>query len=110
AVLQRGEDLVEDLHRPFAALPLGCTAEQVFLGDHFEDRPDVLGHAAMDEHQAVLEVLARLGRRVLLAEDAVIRQKPAAADAPLGVTFLGPAAGDELHAGPDAAGVLPPST
>ena len=30
-------------------------AEQVFLGDHLEDGADVLGHAAVDQHQAVLE-------------------------------------------------------
>jgi hypothetical protein len=38
-----------------ARLPFRVATEQVFLGHHFEDRPDILRHAAVDEHQAVLQ-------------------------------------------------------
>ena len=44
-----------------AALPFGLGAQQVLLGDHLQDRPDVLRHAAVDQHQAVLQLAPRLG-------------------------------------------------
>ena len=50
---------------------------------------------------------ARLRRRVVVVEDAVLRQQPAAADAELRIAFAGEHAFDQLHARPDAAGVLP---
>ena len=46
-----------------AALPFGLGAQQVFLGDHFEDRADVLGHAAVDQHEAVLQLAGASRRR-----------------------------------------------
>src|SRR5262249_50615577 len=51
-----------------------------------------------------------VGRAVFIAEDAVIGEKAAAGDAELGVGLGGEGAGDELHRGPDAAGVLPAAT
>ena len=59
AALQVAEHFVEDAERLLPAVPLGFGAQQVFLGDHLEDRPDVLRHAAVDEDQAVLQLLAR---------------------------------------------------
>ncbi len=87
--------------------PLGLGAQQVLLGDHLEDGADVLGHAAVDEDQALLELPSRLGRCVLRAQDAMRRQEPAAADAEFRIALAGQDAGDQLHPGPDAARVLP---
>ena len=69
--------------------------------------PDVLRHAAVDQHQAVLQLAAGLRRGVALVQDAVLRHQPAAADAELRVALAGEHAFDQLHAGPDAARVLP---
>ena len=55
-----------------AALPLGVGPQQVLLGHHLEDGPDVLRHAAVDEDEALLQLLARLRRCVLAIEDAVV--------------------------------------
>ena len=47
-------------------------AEQVLLGDHLQDRADVLGHAAVDQHEAVFELLAGVRRHAVRAEDRVV--------------------------------------
>ena len=97
-------------------MPIACcrpahsasAAQQVFLGDHLQNRPDVLRHAAVHQHQTVLQVLRawparhRAGPRML-----VVGQQAAAADAEFRIALLGRGAVDEFHARPDAAGILP---
>ena len=91
--------------RPFHSV---SGAQQIFLGDHLEDGADVLRHAAVDEHEALLQAARASSRETSSAvEDAVARQQAAAADAELRIAFAGRHAVDELDAGPDAAGILP---
>ena len=52
---RRPSDLVQNAHGLLAALPFGLRAQQVLLGDHFQNRPDILRHAAVHQHQAVLQ-------------------------------------------------------
>ena len=89
--------------------PLPLLAEQVLLGHHLQDRADVLGHPAVDEHQAVFEPSAGVGGNAVRAEDGVPRQQPAAADAELRVALGGERPLDQLDPRPHAAGVLPPA-
>ena len=42
-------------------VPFGFRAQQVLLGDHFEDGTDVLRHAAVHQHEALLQFLAGFG-------------------------------------------------
>ena len=58
AVLQVAHHFVENADGLLAALPLGLGAQQIFLGHHLQNRPDVLRHAAVDQHQALLQFLA----------------------------------------------------
>ena len=104
---QVAQDLVEHADGLLAALPFGFRAQQVFLGDHFEDGADVLRHAAMHQHQALLQLLARFGGDFVAAEDAVAGQQAAAADAEFRIALGGRDALDQLDAGPHAAGILP---
>ena len=62
APLEMPGDLVEDSDGLPAAEPLGFTAQQVLLGDHFKNGTDILRHAAVDQHQALLKLLASLAR------------------------------------------------
>ena len=43
------------------AFPFGIAPEEVFLGDHVQDRPDVLGHPAVDQDQALGQPSVELG-------------------------------------------------
>ena len=101
------QDFVEDADGLPAALPLGLGAQQVFLGDHLENRPDVLRHAAVHQHEALLQLFARRLRNPVAGEDFVVGQQAAAADAEFRIALAGLDAVDELDAGPDAAGILP---
>ncbi len=103
-----GEDLVEDAVGLLAGDPFRLAAQQIFLGDHLEDGADVLRHAAVDEHERILELLPGVGGHVVVRRERVcvgIRRprvmpcsgSPSPATVPC----------DQLDAGPDAAGVLP---
>ena len=107
AIAQRSYNLVEDATCLLPAQPLSLGAQQVLFGDHLQDRADVLCHAAMHQHQAVLQTLARLGRNLIDAIDAMARQQAPATDAVLGVVGTGQHARDQLDARPDAARILP---
>ena len=89
-------------------LPLGVGTQQVLLGDHLEDRADVLRHAAVDEHEAVLQLPARLRRD--------FRRDRGCGAAGISRPRLMPNSGspspaqhafDQLHSRPNAAGILP---
>ena len=60
AAFEVAEHFVEDADGLLAALPFGFRAEQVLLGDHLQDGADVLGHAAVDQHEALLQAFARV--------------------------------------------------
>ena len=64
AALQMAHDLVEDAHGLAAPLPLRFGAQQVLLRHHFQDGADVLRHAAVHQHQALLQLLACGARRL----------------------------------------------
>ncbi len=51
---QGAEDFVQQAKRLLAGVPFGFGAQQIFLGHHFQNRPDVLRHAAVNEDEAVL--------------------------------------------------------
>src|SRR5437660_7417993 len=91
------------------SFPFLLASEEILFGHHFEDGADVLGHAAVDEDERVLQFLASGVGGVFRAEDAVIGEEAAAACAVLGIAFGSDCAGDEFHAGPDTAAVLPPA-
>ncbi len=107
ACLELRGDVVEEADGFQASQPLGLGAEEVFFGHHLQDRAHVLGHAAVDQHQALLEQLAGGWGHVVCAEDRVIGEQAAPGDAHFGVVCAGLHAQDQLHAGPDAARVLP---
>ncbi len=58
---QVSQNLVERADGLLAALPFGFRAQQVLLGDHLKDGSDVLRHAAVHQHQAGLQTVARFG-------------------------------------------------
>ena len=68
---QGGQHFVQDAQRLQPPLPLSFGAEQVFFGDHFQDRPDVLGHAAVYQQQTFLQFAPRLRRGSLRVENAM---------------------------------------
>ncbi len=107
ARFEESDDLVEDSHRFEACLPLHLGAQQILLGDHLEDGADVLRHAAVDQHQAVLEALARFGRNLGAGEDVMAREQAAPADAELGIALGCFDALNQFHPRPEAAGILP---
>ena len=106
-VLQVAHHFVENADGLLAAVPFGLGAQQVFLGHHLQDGPDVLRHAAVHQHQALLQFLARRLRNPVGGEDLVIGQQASAADAELRIALARLHAVDQLDAGPDAAGILP---
>ena len=89
AFLQCGKNFVEYAEGLLAAAPLGFGAEQVFLGDHFEDRAHILRHTAVHEHEAFLQFATRLRRGVALLEDTVQWHESATTDAEFGIAFAG---------------------
>jgi len=74
-VRRRPNDLVEVSACLLPRGPFGLRAQQVLLGYHLKQRPDVLRHAAVDNHQAVLETAAGVGRRLVRGQDVVDRQQ-----------------------------------
>ena len=55
------ENVVEGGDGAAAGGELRFAAEEIFLGGHLEDGADVLGHAAVDEHEGIGEFLPSLG-------------------------------------------------
>ena len=53
--LKRRLDRPHDGHGLLPGLPLRLAPQQVLLGDHFQDRPDVLRHPAVDQHETVAQ-------------------------------------------------------
>ena len=74
APLEMAGDLIEDPDGLAAAEPLGFTAQEVLLGDHLKNGTDILRHAAVDEHQALLKFLAGFARDFGVGEDPVIAE------------------------------------
>src|SRR5262249_25675291 len=101
------ENRFENSDRLLAGDPFLLAAQEVLLRDHFEDRPDVLRHPAVDENQALLQMFADTIWGVALVEDFVRRQQPAPADSKFRVARLRLGSSNESHAGPDPAGILP---
>ncbi len=85
------KNALEDAMGLLAGAPFRFAAQQVFFGHHFQDRADVLGHAAVDEHQRVLELLAGGGGHLGVIQNSVGGHQPSAADAKLGIAFRGAA-------------------
>jgi len=105
--LQGLDDLVEDAARLLPAQPLCLRPQQVLLRHHFQDRSDVLRHPPMHEHQAVLQRLPGRRWHLIRAEDAMVGQEAAPADAGFGVVCAGQHARDQLDARPHPARILP---
>jgi len=55
APLEMTGDLIKDCDGLLAADPLGFTAQQVLLGDHFKNGADILRHPTVDEDKALLK-------------------------------------------------------
>jgi hypothetical protein len=105
--LEQREDAIERGDGRAAGRPFDLAPQEVLLRHHLQDGPDVLRHAAVHEHERVLECHARLVRHAVAPEQRVARQQASAADAVLGIARLRERALDQLHAGPESAGVLP---
>ena len=104
---EQREDVVERGDGSASGTELGLAAEEIFFRGHLEDRTDVLGHAAVDEHERILEFFSRRGGNAIEAEKGVARQQATATDAVFGVAGLRAGALDEFDARPEAAGILP---
>jgi hypothetical protein len=107
AAAQGVEDFLEDRKGLLTGLPFGGGAEQILLSDHLENGSDVLGHTPVHKDEALLETCAGVRRAFVGVEDAVMGHEAAAADLEFGVGLGGGDTGDEFHAGPEAAAVLP---
>ena len=57
SALQAGDEVVEDAAGFLAPAPLAFRTQQVFFRHHFQNGADILRHAAVDEHQALLKLL-----------------------------------------------------
>ena len=110
ALAQIRDDLVQNLARRLPRGPLRVRAQQVSLRYHLQDRAHILRHAAMHQHQALLQPPARLRAHLGLGQNAVIRQQPAAADPELRIALCRQHALNQLDPRPNASGVLPAST
>src|ERR1022692_2200364 len=113
--LQVAHYLIQYGDRLLAAEPFRFRAQQVFLGHHLQDGPHVLRHAAVHQHQALLQFLARGLIHAVEAEDLVVGQQASAADAEFRIALARLDPVDQLDAGPDAAGIptscaMPPCT
>ena len=101
------ENLVEEVEGVLTSLPFGFGTEEVFLGDHFENGADILGHATVHKDEGIGESLAGLGGNFVVAKDVVLGHEATPGDAVFGVGLPGDFTFDELDAGPDSTGVLP---
>ena len=93
--VQRGHGLVP-------CGPLGFAAEKVFLRHHFENRPDVLRHAPVHQHERLLQSGARRRRNPVGPQQRMAGQQPAAAETMFDIAGLGDDAFDQLDARPFA--------
>ena len=109
ALLQLSQDFIQNADGFAPALPLRLGAQQVLLGHHLEDGSDVLRHPAVNQDQALLELVACFPGDLLRAEYLVVGKKTPAADAEFRVGLHGADSMDELDSGPHAARVLPAS-
>src|SRR5690606_5431030 len=75
------QDFFEQTERVLAGLPFRLGAEQIFFGNHLQDRPDVLGHSPVNEYQALLQLLAQFRRGAPPRENVVLREESPPADA-----------------------------
>ena len=89
AAFQVAQDFIQYADGLPAALPLGFRPQQVFLGHHLQDGSDVLRHAAVHQHQALLQFFARRLRNPVGGEDLVVGQQAAAADAEFRIALAG---------------------
>ena len=101
------ENLIKRGDGPVPGRPLGLAAQQIFFRHHFQDGADILGHAAVHQHERLLQSGARRGRHAVETQQRVPGQQAAAAEAVLDVARPGGHAFDELDARPEAARVLP---
>ncbi len=108
-LLQGLEDLVEESDRCLTRVPFLLAAQEVFLRNHLQDRAHVLCHAAVHEHEAVLQLVPRLLADFIGPDERMSGQEAPAADTVFGIAFLGGTTGNDLDARPDATGVLPPA-
>src|ERR1019366_1052547 len=107
AILQMAHYFIENTDGLLAAKPFRLRPQQVFFGHHLQDGPHVLRHAAVHQHQALLQFLARRLPDAIDAEDLVIGQQASAADAEFRIALARLDPVDQLDPGPDAAGILP---
>jgi len=54
SIAQHGQHLIQNVASLLAGLPLGRRTQQIALGYHLQDRPHVLGHPPVNQHQALL--------------------------------------------------------
>ena len=62
---ERRQDTIKYAGCLLPALPFGRGAQQVFFCNHLQNGPDVLRHAAVDQHEALLKFFARCSGGVL---------------------------------------------
>ena len=107
ASAERAENLVENAERLAATFPLGFRAQQILLRHHLQNRTDILRHAAVNEHETLLQLASRFRRGIRSIEHTMARHQATAADAEFRIALAGRDAFNELHPGPHTAAVLP---
>ena len=86
---QRPKNFVQDSQCLLPRLPFRLGPEQIFLCHHFQNWAHVLGHAAVNQNQALLQFPAHLCRRFAFIEDMMNRHQSPAAQPKLRIAFAG---------------------
>ena len=103
ARLQMAQYPVQSSDGLLASRPLLFRAQQILLRHHLQNRPHILGHAAVNQHQAGLQSLPGLLADLIPPEEVMAGQQPAAADAEFRITLRAQHPLNQLHPRPDAA-------
>ena len=103
-------DLVEDPDGRLSRFPFSWATQKVLFGHHLKNRPNVLSHASVNQHQTVLQPLSSIKRNVRFTKHLMRRQQTSAADSILRVSLGRQCTGDEFDARPDSTRILPAST
>jgi hypothetical protein len=104
------ENFIQRGHGLMARGPLGLAAQEVFLRHHLENRPYVLRHSAVHQHERLLQPGAGRRRHPVGPKQRMAGQQPAAAETVLDIAGLRGDALNKLDARPETTRVLPAAT
>mmetsp|Transcript_24904 Transcript_24904/g.59964 ORF Transcript_24904/g.59964 Transcript_24904/m.59964 type:complete len:263 (-) Transcript_24904:1137-1925(-) len=107
ALSKRDQKFVQNFHRPVPRMPLFLLSQEVLFCDHFQYGADILGHAPVHQHQALLHGRQQLLWRLLPIEQLVSGQQPPPAHAELWISLLALYTLYQLQSRPQASRILP---